>query len=52
MENVSATTTISENSDDEMFDDLPSNFKWNNKFEKSLLLNMLRLKPSGEPIIC
>lgn len=51
MENVSATTTSPENSEDELFDELPSNFKWNDKFEKSFLLNMLRLKPSGEPII-
>lgn len=45
---AAVVTNATDSDDDDTADFMPNNFKWTTKQEKSLLFNMIRLKPSGK----
>lgn len=45
---TAVVTSATDSGDDDPVDSMPNNFKWTTKPEKSLLFNMIRLKPSGK----
>lgn len=51
MANQSTIKANDKLNDDDLIDDVKTNFKWTTKLETSLLFNMIRLKPSGKLIL-